>query len=158
LDEHCDADDTVVYVGVDWTESHRLPAIEQAYLPFKAAAPLTEPPYLDKKNMIDWALSEGLDPPRMYQDGFPHANCGGGCVRAGHAQFKLLLESNPERFEFWAQKEQELRDHLNKDVAILRDRRGGKSKPLPLTVFRDRVLEERESVDMFDFGGCGCFV
>lgn len=158
LDENCDPKDTTVVVGIDWTETHRIEAIENAYLPYKASAPLTEPPFLDKEDMLEWCADEGLKPPAMYADGFPHANCGGGCVRAGHGQFKLLLEKNPERFEYWASREQELREYLDKDVAILRDRRGGKSVPLPLYVFRERAQAEPELIDADDIGGCGCFV
>lgn len=157
LDENCNPEETTVYVGIDWTEMHRIEAIAQAYQPYRAACPLTEPPYLDKLDMLAWCKREGLEPPRMYADGYPHANCGGGCVRAGHGQFKLLYEKNPERFKFWEAKEQELREFLDKDVAILRDRRGGTSKPLPLSVFRKRLEEEPELVDADDLGGCGCF-
>ncbi|WP_153992704.1 hypothetical protein [Acinetobacter baumannii] len=158
LDANCDPENTAVYVGIDWSETHRIPAIENAYLPYVAFCPMTEPPYLGKEEMLEWCREEGLEPPRMYAAGFPHANCGGGCVRAGHGQFKLLYEQNPERFSYWEQKEQELRDYLEKDVAILRDRRGGKSTPLPLSVFRRRLEGEPELVDADDIGGCGCFV
>lgn len=158
LDENCGPAATSVYVGIDWTETHRIPSIEKAYLPYRAFAPLTEPPYLDKRNMLDWCRKEGLEPPRMYAAGFPHANCGGGCVRAGQGQFKLLYETNPERFAFWEAREQELRDYLGKDVAILRDRAGGVSKPLPLSVLRQRLDGSPELVDADDIGGCGCFV
>lgn len=158
LDKNTDPDDTAVYVGIDWTETHRLPAIENAYLPYLAFAPLTEPPYIDKLDMLAWCEDEGVKPPRMYADGFPHANCGGGCVRAGQGQFKLLYETNPERFAFWEGKEQEMRDFLDKDVAILRSRIGGVSKPLPLSVLRKRLEGEPELVDADDIGGCGCFV
>lgn len=158
LDENCDPEHTTVYVGIDWMETHRLEAIEAAYKPFRASAPLTEPPYLEKQDMLDWCEREGLKPPSMYADGFPHANCGGGCVRAGHGQFKLLYEKNPERFEYWAAKEKEVADYLDKDVAILRDRSGGTSKPLPLYVFKERLQKQPELVDADDLGGCGCFV
>ena len=51
LDSNCDPDDTTVYVGIDWTETHRLPAIVNAYQPYKAEAPLTEAPYLSREDM-----------------------------------------------------------------------------------------------------------
>jgi hypothetical protein len=158
LEENCDPEHTEVYIGIDWSETHRIPAIEQAYLPYRASCPMAEKPYLDKESMIAWCRDEGLEPPRMYAAGFPHANCGGGCVRAGQGQFKLLYENDPERYAYWEAKEQELRDYLDKDVAILRDRRGGVSKPLPLSVFRRRLDGEPELVDADDIGGCGCFV
>jgi len=43
------------------------------------------------------------------------------------------------------------------DVAILRDRRGGTLAPLSLRSLRQRI-ERDEPVDLFDIGGCGCFV
>lgn len=118
---------------------------------------MTEPPFLNKEDMIRWAENEGLTPPRAYALGFPHNNCGGGCVRAGQGQFKKLLQLNPERYAVWEQKEEELREHLDKDVSILRDRRGGKSKPLTLRAFRERV-EGNGPVENDEIGGCGCFV
>lgn len=162
LEANCDPAETICYVGIDWTEQHRLPKIEKAYLPYKAEAPLCEPPYLDKKSLIDWANREGLEPPRMYAQGFPHANCGGGCVRAGKGQFRLLLNQNPERFAVWERKEQEVRDALGKDVAILRDYKNG-GVPLTLRSFRER--EESQHIarptlfddDENEIGGCGCF-
>lgn len=157
LEANCSPADTIVYIGIDWTEVHRIPAIEKAYLPYATRFPMTEAPYLDKQAMLDWARSEGLEPPRAYALGYAHNNCGGGCVRSGQAQFKKLLELNPERFEVWEQKERELRNYLDKDVTILRDRRGGVSKTLPLTVLR-REVQGGQEIDELDVGGCGCFV
>lgn len=157
IEANCDPDDTRIYVGIDWTETHRIPAITRNYLPFVALAPLAEPPYLSKDDMRAWARRQGLQEPRLYEMGFPHNNCGGGCVKAGQGQFKLLLEKFPERFDTWAAKEQEMREHLGKDVAILRDRRGGTTKPLPLIELKRRVQCGGE-VDAYDMGSCGCFV
>jgi hypothetical protein len=159
LNENCDPADTVVYVGIDWTETHRIPAIKKSYLPYRAEAPMIEPPYLDKQAMIDAARAAGLEPPRMYAQGFPHANCGGGCVRAGKAQFALLHRINPERFAVWEAKEQEIRDHLGReDVTILTEEVRGQQVHLPLSKLRQR-LDSQGSLfdDELDFGGCGCF-
>jgi len=108
LKENCDPKNTVIYVGIDWSEIHRLPAIVKNYLPYKAEAPLTEPPYADKETYIAAAKAEGLKTPRLYDLGFAHNNCGGGCVRAGQGQFKKLLEIMPDRFAVWEQKEKEV--------------------------------------------------
>lgn len=160
LDAHCDPADTVVYVGIDWTETHRIPKIKMGYLPYRAEAPLTEKPCLDKEQMIAWAKSEGLEPPRMYAQGYPHANCGGGCVRAGKAQFALLYRTNPERFAVWADKEQEVREHLGRDdVTILTEQVRGEERNLPLVKLRERLQSQPSLFDDDDeFGGCGCFV
>lgn len=159
LDENCDPSDTTVYVGIDWTELHRLPAIEKNYLPYRAEAPMTKPPYIDKEQMMRMCVLAGMEVPRLYREGYPHNNCGGGCVRAGQAQFAKLLEENPERYDHWARKEQEVREHLGKEVAILRDRTGGKSRPMTLVEFREKKLGgQLKFFDPNDFGGCGCFV
>jgi hypothetical protein len=158
LDANCDPADTTVYVGIDWTETHRLPAIERSYQPFTAKAPLTEKPYLNRDQVLGMLRRRGIAPPRLYGMGFAHANCGGGCVRAGQGQFAVLLKQMPERFAEWERNEQELREHLGKDVSILRDRTGGTVVPLTLTAFRERAESKPEQIDLFDIGGCGCFV
>lgn len=157
LEANCDPETTRVYVGIDWTETHRVASIVKNYLPYVAEAPMTLEPYLSKEDMIEAAESQGLKPPRMYEQGYPHANCGGGCVRAGQAQFQNLLRVNPERFKVWEDNEQGLRDHLDKDVAILSEVRRGAKTPLTLRAFRERLEYQPSMFDEFDFGGCGCF-
>jgi hypothetical protein len=156
LDKNCDPENTIVYVGIDWSEIHRLPAIVRNYLPFRAEAPLTEAPFLDKKDLIQWAESEGLKAPRLYKLGFAHNNCGGGCVRAGQAQFKKLLDVMPERFAEWEHQESLLQEQLG-DVSILKETVNGEVKRLPLTVIRQRKEQQPELFDDLDIGGCGCF-
>jgi len=157
LESNCKPEETIVYVGIDWTETHRLPSIVKNYLPYTAKAPLAEPPYLDKQELIAWAKREGITTPRLYDLGFSHNNCGGGCVRAGQGQFKKLLETMPERFATWEAKEQEIREFLDKDVAILSEVVAGVKKPLPLIELRKRIEREPQQIDLFDIGGCGCF-
>lgn len=158
LEANRDPADTIVYVGIDWTEVHRLPAIEAGWAPYPVHAPLTEPPYLDKADMIAVCEAAGIEVPRLYRAGFPHNNCGGFCVRAGQAQMELLLREHPERYAFHEGQEQVLRDYLDKDVAVLSDRTGGTRTPLTLRDFRERIEDQPDLFDPLDFGGCGCFV
>lgn len=157
LEANCDPADTTVYVGIDWTETHRLPAIVRNYLPYRAEAPLTEPPYLSRDDMRAMCEAEGMEVPRLYRAGFPHNNCGGFCVRAGQAQMQRLLEQHPDRYAYHEAKEAELREHLGKDVSVLKDRRGGTAVPLTLRRFREELDEQPELFDSLDWGGCGCF-
>jgi hypothetical protein len=157
LEANCKPENTIVYVGIDWMETHRLPAIVKNYLPYKAEAPLTELPYVDKEQMIEAARAEGLKTPRLYDLGFAHNNCGGGCVKAGQGQFKKLLEIMPERFEVWEKKEQEMRDYLGKDVSILTETVKGEKKSLPLVELRRRAETNPTIIDEYDVSGCGCF-
>lgn len=158
LEANCDPDHTVVYVGIDWSETHRLPAIQKGYLPYRAEAPMTEKPYLDRGDLEAMCRDAGMEVPRLYRAGFAHNNCGGFCVRAGQAQMELLLREHPERYAYHEAKEQELRDHLDADVAVLRDRTGGTVTPLTLRRFRERIEDQPSMFDQFDVGGCGCFV
>jgi len=158
LEENCDPEDTTIYVGIDWSEIHRLPSIERNYKPYIAKAPMTEAPYLDKKQMIAWAKDEGLQTPRLYDLGFAHNNCGGGCVRAGQGQFKQLLQIMPDRFAVWEEKEKEIQDYLQKDVTILKKQVEGERKNLSLRELREQVEDNPGLFDDLDIGGCNCFV
>ena len=147
---------TVVVVGIDWTESHRLPAIERNWAPWLTLAPLAEPGAYSKHDIDQLLADAGIEPPRLYAQGFPHNNCAGACVRAGQGQWARLLQVNPTRYAAEEAQEEALRTELGKDVAILRDRRGGTTKPLTLRALRERI-EDNEQIDLFDIGGCGCF-
>ena len=69
----------------------------------------------------------------------------------------LLLRTMPERYRYHEGKEQEIRDTLG-DVSIMADRSGdGVKKPLTMRMFRERI-EAGAQIDMFEIGGCGCFV
>jgi len=154
--EHCSAE-TVTYLGLDWSEYHRLARLRENAPNRIWEAPMTEAPYLNKRQMGEWLKREGVQPPRLYELGFPHNNCGGFCVKAGQAQFALLLKTMPERFAFHENKENEMREYLGKDYSILTEQRRGQKYFLPLSELRRRV-ERQLPLDMFDWGGCGCAI
>lgn len=160
LEQNCDPARTVVYVGISWDEQHRFDKVKErlAALGWRSRAPLCEKPLppLGDGWAIRWIEQAGIEPPRLYRMGFPHNNCGGFCVKAGQAHFRLLLEQMPERYAAHERREQALREHLEKDVSILRDRRDGKTRPMTLRAFRQR-LEERLPIDEQEWGGCACF-
>ena len=158
INENCDPETHEVALGIDWTEVHRYERAAPRWEPYKLIAPLCDPPFLDRADVERMAKDHGLRIPRLYEWS-AHNNCGGFCVKAGHGQFAALLKNMPERYAYHEQKEQELREVIGKDVAIMRDRRGGTSTPLTLRSFRERIeAEETENVDLDDFGGCGCMV
>jgi hypothetical protein len=157
VEANCDPDDSVLYLGIGWDEEHRCEPIRQHWQPYRVEFPLCAKPYLSKAGMVREMRDAGIEPPSLYADGFPHANCGGFCIKAGQAHFRLLLAAHPERYAHHEAKEEELRELLG-DVAILRDRRGGQTKPLPLRTFRKRLEAEGDAeCDPFEWGGCGCF-
>lgn len=150
------------YFGLDWTESERFERL-QARMEEKGIprthiqAPMMWKPLIDKPDMLLDLVNLGIELPALYKLSFVHNNCGGFCVKSGQAQFRLLLETMPERYAWHEAREEELRQFLGKDVAILRDRRGGTSKPLTLKAFRERI-QAGESHDRHDWGGCGCAI
>ncbi|MFJ6215095.1 phosphoadenosine phosphosulfate reductase family protein [Streptomyces sp. NPDC092296] len=157
LQVHTHPASTTVYVGIDWTETHRLPAIVKGWAPWSVQAPLTEPPYRDKVQLLAEARSAGLPTPRLYRLGFAHNNCGGTCVKGGMAQWVRVLEVFPERYARAEAAEEKMRQLLGKDVSILRDRTGGTTTPLTLAALRERIAQHPDRLDLFDEGGCGCF-
>lgn len=156
IDENCDPAETVIYLGFDWTEQHRIDAAAAPWQPYTVAAPLADPPYVSKPDLMSTFRGRGIEPPRLYAQGFPHANCGGACVRGGQAQWELLLRVNRDRYLDWEDEEEKTRAELGKDVSILRDRTGGTVKPLTLRAFRERIDAQPGLFDCDDWGACGC--
>lgn len=154
LEQNRSPKDSVIYLGIDWTESHRLDAAQKYWGDWVVEAPMCDAPYLHKTEMLDALKEEGIEVPRLYKMGFPHNNCGGFCVKSGESQFHLLLKTMPERYKEHEEKEQKLREYLGKDVAILRDRKT--KEPMTMRAFRERV-ESGEEAAKHDWGGCGCF-
>jgi hypothetical protein len=154
--ENCSAE-TVTYLGLDWTEQHRLVRLRENAPNRLWEGPMTEAPYLTKRQMGEWLESEGIRPPRLYGLGFPHNNCGGFCVKAGQAQFALLLKAMPERFAYHEAKEKEMQEYLGKDYSILTEQKRGQKYFLPLSELRRRI-EQQIPFDLFDWGGCGCAI
>jgi len=155
---HYDPADTIVYLGYDWTEHHRVEAAQKYWAPWHVECPLTRPPYLWKQQLLNLFRERGIEPPRLYGYGFQHANCGGACVRGGQAQWSLLLQVNRSRYLEWEAEEEETRALVGPAASILRDRTGGSTKPLPLRVFRERIERQPSMFDEDDWGACGCFM
>ena len=150
--------DVTVHIGIDWTETHRVDPTRRALAPLPVEFPMMDEPIWDKCRMLDELRRLDVKPPRLYEMGFNHNNCGGFCVKAGQASFAHLLRVLPERYAFHEAKERQLRARTGKDYSILNDRRGdGKKKTLTLEMLRLRI-EAGEEFDRGDWGGCGCAV
>ena len=145
---------SVIYIGIDWTEEHRLHRFRLRYPGWRVEAPMCEPPFWDKCRMLEELRGIGIEPPRLYDLGFPHNNCGGFCIKAGQAHFAHLLKVMPERYAWHEAREEALRGKLG-DVSVMKDRRGGKTTPLTMKMLRERIAQG-ESFDRTDWGGCGC--
>lgn len=154
---------SVFYLGLDWTEGHRMTGDAQrkgmvkTFSPWTVKAPMMDEPIWDKCRMQNEWRSRGYKLPRLYTLGFPHNNCGGFCIKAGHAHFAHLLEVLPEVYAFHESEEEKIREIVG-DYSVLNDRRGdGKKKTLTMRMLRERI-QSGESFDREDWGGCGCSV
>ncbi|MEV0297124.1 hypothetical protein [Nocardia sp. NPDC050710] len=135
LQHHCDPADTVLYVGLDWAERRREPGVIGGWAPWRVEFPMADQPHLSKEQMLDDCRALGLVPPRLYELGYSHNNCGGICVRAGQKQWRRTLEVFPDRFAEAERREAALRKELG-DYSILREQREGIKYPLPLSELR----------------------
>ena len=142
LNANCDPANTILYVGLLWFERHRFegrmvngewkPGIRERYaaLGWKCESPLIETK-LAKPDLLAWLEREGIDPPGMYDDGFTSNNCRGACVKQGMDGWRRLLLKRPASFAEAEAEENAFRARTGKDVAILRDRRGGANAATP---------------------------
>jgi hypothetical protein len=158
LDANYDPAIDIVYLGYDWTEDNRMEAATKPWLPWQVRCPLMDPPYLTKSQILDMHRDRyGIEPCRLYTAGFSHANCGGGCVRAGQSDWRRLLFWNPDRYAEWEAEEEPTRDLLGKDVAILRHRSGpDEGTALSLRSYREQLTTNSLDFDTEDPSACGC--
>lgn len=105
---------------------------------------MMQTPDLSKQEQLAWCRSLGIEPPSMYAENYGHANCGGACVRAGQRQWAHLLKMHPRRYAHAEWQEEQLRERLG-DVAILKERCNGISRPLTLRDLRQRHTPAAQS-------------
>lgn len=173
-------DRAMVHLGIDWTEIHRWKKSRQHWKPYRCGAPMCGNPLVDKEDMKASLASFGIALPRLYEMGYSHNNCSGACVKAGIAQWLHTMKLQPSVYRWSEAEEQGMRDFLQKPVSILRDRSksakcktcrgagrindalcedcegtGKATRPLTLRELRENTPQQ---VDLFDWGGCGCFL
>lgn len=160
IEEHFKPEETVLYLGIDWTEIHRTEAPKRNWAPYRVEFPMCDEPYLTNIDHIKELERLGIDIPRLYNMGFAHNNCGGFCVRAGQGHFVNLLEQMPDLYDYHERREQEWQARTGKDYTILRKQRDGDRYRYSLKELREDYEDKRKRVDinMTDIGGCGCFV
>lgn len=147
---------TRVY-GLNWDEYGRRQQLVNLHEPAPVWFPLAEKPWLWTADFAKIATDLGIRPPRLYEMGFEHNNCGGFCVRAGQAHFATLLREMPDRYAYHEQREEELRQEVGKDIALLHVKRKSGTRSMTLRQFR-LEQEHGRDYDRTEFGGCGCFV
>lgn len=145
------APDAIPVIGYTSCEGKRFDKLKSKF-GGRLRAPLMENPTVSKAQVLPEFREyfPNIDPPRLYSLGAEHNNCGGACVKAGHAHFKWLLATLPEKYAEWEREEQKMRDYLERDdIAILRDRRKGQTTAITLKQFRERI-ETGKRLPLFD--------
>jgi 3'-phosphoadenosine 5'-phosphosulfate sulfotransferase (PAPS reductase)/FAD synthetase len=117
-------------------------------------------PLIDKPIVCGWdakrIISElGIEIPSLYRRGYEHNNCGGFCFKAGQRQFAHLLRDNRCLYLYHEEEEQRMRDFLQQDVSIMKDRSGGAATPLTMRALRERLDRSPDLFDETD-GGAAC--
>lgn len=142
--------------GLDFTEDDRIRRFDRCHneMGYQTWHPLTEPQLLTACDQVELVRKWGYPEQVMYEKGYPHNNCGGGCVLAGISQWVGLYHDFPERYRYHA--EQEELFFKRTGYCILRDRRGGTTKPLTLKELEKRILAN-DMVGMQEFRStCSC--
>ena len=156
VEKNFDPKDTTIVFGIDHREAHRMEAIQRNWSPWLTEAPLTTTK-LEREDILDILDGLKIEPPRLYEMGFAHNNCGGFCVKTGQKQMKMLLEKMPERYAWHEEQQEKLFKNLGKEHGFIRRTVDGELKYLSLKQFRE-LLQSGEKADMFNQEGCGCFV
>lgn len=165
LRDNCDPDGTTVLVGLGADEPERFDGApkhgraglraRKAKQGWTYAAPLMASPFWWPPRIQAEVERAGLWVQRLYRLGFAHANCAGACCKGGMGQWRLLMRVFPERYAYAERREAEIRELLGFGQTMLRDRRGGETKPLSLVDLRHREMTAAE--EAADMGGCRCF-
>jgi 3'-phosphoadenosine 5'-phosphosulfate sulfotransferase (PAPS reductase)/FAD synthetase len=137
--------DIILYFGLDWSEQKRIDKLKPKWEQkgYHVDFPLLWEPRISTEDINNICNSLDLRIPRLYKLGFSHNNCGGACVKSGISQWRQLYEEFPERYQWHEEREERLRKELGKNISILRSRKGGKARPLPLRELREEIEKEK---------------
>lgn len=158
--DHYDPANTTMHVGIAYDEIDRLLAIQRNWskLGFTVEAPLADDDYLNSKPTSWHAMTTAQKceyevgfVPEVYQWGASHNNCGGFCVKAGHAHMKRFMLNDPERFAYHEQRETAFRKRTGLDATVMTDSKtyNGKTVKTPLTLAEFRQRHELQP-SLFD--------
>ncbi|QIN85463.1 hypothetical protein GBA63_22440 (plasmid) [Rubrobacter tropicus] len=137
ITENYSPDDCRLVLGIDRTEAHRHLGAWARWRPYEVLSPLCDEPEISKEEMHRLGEERGVERQELYKLGFEHANCSGACVKAGQGQWRMLLETMPDVYDYHASEERRLRENLGKDVTVLRRQRKGVRRRLTLDGLRE---------------------
>jgi hypothetical protein len=148
-------EEAVLVLGIDSKETHRTEAFKENHKPYTVYCPLINAG--TTRQDIDNVLQEiGIEPPRLYEKGFTHNNCGGFCVKAGQKQAAQLLKHFPENYLWHEEKQEALFVLMGERRPTIRKTVNGELKYLSLKDFRLEV-EAGNQPELFEEASCACF-
>lgn len=159
---NADASTDVFCIGIGPHESHRYHRLAErmAAAGWRYEAPLIGT-WQGELGPFGYLADAGIERPRLYRKGYIHNNCGGFCIKAGHAHYHNRFAVDPERFEYDAMMERKLAEYIGKPVTMLTDRQGDNvKKPMSLEAFGVRLRANPQMSFDYEPGasGCGCMV
>lgn len=119
-------------VGFSWLEKSRMTDF-QRYIP-NSWFPLAEPPYLTSEDIGRQWQALGIEPPRMYAQGFSHNNCGGLCFKAGLGQAYDVWKLTPHRYEYNERMQERFLAEVSHQGTFLRKQ----GKPISMKALREQ--------------------
>lgn len=107
-----------VIMGFSIEEVERIERIRKRKDRYTYEFPLAEKPYTTICDIRGWLADLNIDEPKMYAEGFNHANCNGGCFKAGLSHWARLYKERPEVFAYHERKEKEWQEATGKDMTV----------------------------------------
>ena len=160
--QSADAKQDVFCIGIGTHERHRYDRLAERMAAdgWRYEAPLLDT-FEGEVGAFGYLADAGIERPRLYRKGYLHNNCGGFCIKAGHAHYHNRFYADPERFAYDAMMERKLAAYIGKPVTMLTDRANDNvKKPMSLDAFADRLRRSPELTFEYEPGtsGCGCMV
>lgn len=123
---------TPIIIGFSVEEMERIERVRRRKDRYIYEFPLAEKPYTSVCQIRAWLAELNIEEPRMYAEGFNHANCNGGCFKAGLTHWARLYKERPDVFAYHERREKEWQEATGKDMTICMR----KGKQLPLSELR----------------------
>jgi len=147
----------ILYFGIGYGEAHRRTAIEKNWQPLETQFPLIDE-YVDTNTILN---QYNIKQPKLYDMGFAHNNCKGRCIKGGQGHWLHLLKNDYVSFQEMRDFEIMMNGIINaknntKDVKYSFLKKKG--QPYLLKDLEYDFRNKPQQLDIWDFGGCGCFV
>lgn len=111
-------DGTPIIIGFSIEEIERIERFKKRKDRYNYEFPLAEKPYTSMCQIREWLRELNIEEPRMYSEGFNHANCNGACFKAGISHWARLYKERPEVFAYHEKKEKEFQERFQVDQTV----------------------------------------